>query len=247
MAAEFPNDQELHKLARAYALKHGVSYMEALDAVVEDAKANQPAASSARPVSYSEQLGDAKLHAMALEHQGAHSVSYAEAIHAVVDSGGSRVTSFKEAAAAPAMVPLRKPLELLRVGRLTGDDGKPYDLSMADIQRTAAGYSRTAREAPMALGVPQHDQPSFGWVHALQATEDGRLLATEAEVDSRLAELIDTDKAGKKTAAFYPPEHANNPTPGSWYLRHISWPELEGDKRLSVDLSGAQSRRQSAH
>lgn len=100
MKTYLPNDSELDNLANAYASKHGVSYVEALSAVAQEAHSAQlPAFAETNTA----QPTDAQLDVAAKRYTAAHGVNYAEALTAVADDmrSGTRPPAFAQASMAP--------------------------------------------------------------------------------------------------------------------------------------------------
>ena len=114
-------------------------------------------------------------------------------------------------------------IEIFRAGRHVDSGGVAHSFSADDIRAMAAGYDRAQREAPLTVGHPADDRPAYGWVGGLRATADGRLTMSARDVEPAFAELLRRRRFAKRSAAFYPPAHPNNPTPGQWYLRHVAF------------------------
>jgi hypothetical protein len=117
-------------------------------------------------------------------------------------------------------------IEIFRAGRHVDDTGTPREFSDADIDAIAAGYQPGEREAPVVIGHPATDAPAYGWVQKLRAVADAagrRLTMSLRDVEPAFAEMVLARRFPKRSAAFYPPDHPNNPTPGQWYLRHVGF------------------------
>jgi hypothetical protein len=117
-------------------------------------------------------------------------------------------------------------IEIFRAGRHTDDTGTAREFTDADIDAIAAAYAPATREAPLVVGHPALDAPAYGWVGALRSLPhpDGhRLVIDSRDVEPRFAELVASRRFPKRSAAFYPPQHPNNPAPGAWYLRHVGF------------------------
>lgn len=103
-------------------------------------------------------------------------------------------------------------------------NGQVIEFSAADVSAIAAAYDPALHEAPHVVGHPRTDDPAFGWVRALGVNDAGRLCVTESrQVEPAFAEAVGAGRYKKRSASFYPPTHANNPTPGQWYLKHVGW------------------------
>lgn len=122
-----------------------------------------------------------------------------------------------------ATATLPSDIEIFRAGRHIDDQGVAREFTQADLDAIAAGYDPTLREAPLTIGHPEHDHPAYGWVARVEATPEGRLQITPRDAEPRFAEMVTARRFPKRSAAFYPPTHPNNPTPGRWYLRHVAF------------------------
>mgnify|MGYP001559360850 CR=1 FL=1 len=130
-------------------------------------------------------------------------------------------------------------LHIFRTGKHIATNGTSYDFSDAVLAAIAAAYDPAKHEAPLVVGHPKHDDPAYGWVKALSFA-DGNLQAEPAQVDPQFAEMVGASRFKKISASFYPPAHASNPTPGSWYLRHVGFlgampPAVKGLKSASFN------------
>lgn len=115
-----------------------------------------------------------------------------------------------------------KPFEIFKAGTHTSEQGEGLTFTDADLVAMASGYDRTLHDAPIVVGHPKADAPAYGWVGSLEV-KAGRLVATPADVDTAFSDLVRDKKFKSRSAAFYKPDHPNNPTPGQWYLRHVGF------------------------
>jgi hypothetical protein len=209
------SDAALDAAAKAYSRSHGVSYSEALTHAVMDLEIGSQAPS------YSEQRAeprsDAAVDIAAQAYARGHNVSYSEGLDHVCESGSGAV-EFKEAAQT-----LTEPIEIFHAGTRPADNGKVYTITAADLAAAAAAYNPALHEAPLTLGHPLNDRPAYGWVNGLEATTDGTLLMRAGQVDPAFAESVKAGRYKKRSASFYAPGDPVNPTPGTWYLRHVAW------------------------
>lgn len=128
-------------------------------------------------------------------------------------------------------------IEIFRPGRHMDDQGVVREFSAADLAAIADGYNRTLREAPLTIGHPEHDRPAYGWVDRVQVNAEGRLEIVPRDAEPAFAEMVAARRFPKRSAAFYPPSHPSNPTPGAWYLRHVAFlgaqpPAIAGLKEI---------------
>lgn len=216
------SDQEIHEQAQAYALRNGVSYTEALLAVV-----TLGAVQYAEPV-WKERAGsglsDAEIDRRAKGLSQLHQVSYAEALGMVCSTtacfrGGDIAVSFSEAAG----VLEGQWLDVFRSGVHIDDSGVQHAFSMQDVQDIATGYRPEVREAPIVIGHPVTDGPAHGWVRELRVAPGGVLQMRPAQVSPEFAEMIRAGRFKKRSAALYLPDHPSNPNPGKCYLRHVGF------------------------
>lgn len=132
-------------------------------------------------------------------------------------------------------------IEIFRAGRHIDDQGVAHDFTQADLDAIAAAYDPALHEAPLTVGHPQHDRPAYGWVAGVQSA-GGRLSITPRDAEAQFAEMVVKRRFPKRSAAFYPPEHPKNPTPGRWYLRHVGFlgaqpPAVSGLKEITAQFS----------
>ena len=114
-------------------------------------------------------------------------------------------------------------IEIFKAGRAVDDSGVVHHFSEADVAGMAAAYDPALREAPLTIGHPAHDLPAYGWVGAMRINTGGRLVMDAVRVEPQFAEMVYAGRFRKRSAAFYPPGHANNPKPGHWYPRHVAF------------------------
>lgn len=113
-------------------------------------------------------------------------------------------------------------LQIFRKGRQIASDGTVREFTAADLEAIAKAYDVAKHEAPIVVGHPESDMPAYGWVKKL-AYVDGHLEAEPHQVDQAFADLVEAGRFKKISASFWPPGHKRNPTPDSYYLRHIGF------------------------
>ena len=101
--------------------------------------------------------------------------------------------------------------EIFRAGTRPDANGKPVTITHA---------APKVHEAPIVVGHPKADAPTYGWVSGLKA-ENGVLMADFDQVDEGFADLVKAGRYKKVSASFYLPTSPNNPKPGVWTLRHV--------------------------
>lgn len=94
--------------------------------------------------------------------------------------------------------------------------------SQADLEGAAARYNPEIHEAPVVIGHPKTDGPAYGWVKSLEVKGD-RLIANVGDIDPAFADQVRQKRYAKVSASFYMPDAGNNPTPGSYALKHVGF------------------------
>ncbi|HCA3881255.1 TPA: hypothetical protein MPK85_001851 [Salmonella enterica] len=116
-------------------------------------------------------------------------------------------------------------INIFRTGSFIAMNGNTYSYSERDLDGMAAAYNSAAKgsrySAPLCIGHPASNSPGYGHVNALTSRK-GRLYATVTP-DITLLNAVRGKHYKKVSAAFYPPGHQNNTTPGAWLLRHIGF------------------------
>lgn len=115
-----------------------------------------------------------------------------------------------------------KPFEISRVGTFRGKGGGEVNLSEGVLKECAIVYNARHSKAPLVVGHPREDAPSYGWVERLEY-RDGALWATAAQVNESFSEAVRTGAYGNRSASFYLPSSPSNPTPGKFYLKHVGF------------------------
>lgn len=115
-----------------------------------------------------------------------------------------------------------KPFEIFRTGKHTSAQGVAVAFADTDLSAIAAGYNPSVYEAPIVVGHPKQDAPAYGWIKSL-SVRDGRLVAEPKDIDAAFSDLVKDGKFKARSAAFYAPDSANNPTPGAYHLRHVGF------------------------
>jgi hypothetical protein len=113
-------------------------------------------------------------------------------------------------------------IPIFQAGRHRDMNGTAVTITELELEKTVSTYQPSLHEAPLVIGHPQHDAPAWGWVSALQLT-DGVLTASVQQVDPAFSKIVKTGRYKKVSASFYTPQTANNPVPGTYYLRHVGF------------------------
>lgn len=114
-----------------------------------------------------------------------------------------------------------KTFQIFRAGSFVAMNGQKVTIGVHDLMATAVAYKPSLWKAPLVLGHPKSEHPAYG--HVLGLYVDGDALYAKAEVDSVLIEHVRSGRFINRSASFYQPEMAGNPTPGTYYLRHVGF------------------------
>jgi hypothetical protein len=90
-----------------------------------------------------------------------------------------------------------------------------------DLEHTAIAYNLKKRAAPLCLGHPANNEPSFGEANSLFVKE-GKLYA-DITVHDALVALVRKGAMKAISASFLAPDDPGNPWPGVYYLNHIGF------------------------
>ncbi|ECD5542873.1 peptidase [Salmonella enterica subsp. enterica serovar Kokomlemle] len=128
-------------------------------------------------------------------------------------------------------------IHIFRAGTHTDMHGRRINFSDADLNEIAQNYNPALHEAPIVVGHPKTDAPSYAWVSGIKKDRDG-LKAEPRDIDPQFAELVKNRRYSKVSASFYCPDSPGNPTPGKYYLRHVGFlgaqpPAIKGLKQVS--------------
>ncbi|ECD3767980.1 peptidase [Salmonella enterica subsp. salamae serovar 42:b:e,n,x,z15] len=128
-------------------------------------------------------------------------------------------------------------IHIFRAGTHTDMHGRRINFSDADLNEIAQNYNPALHEAPIVVGHPKTDAPSYAWVSGIKKDRDG-LKAEPRDIDPQFAELVKNRRYSKVSASFYCPDSPGNPTPGKYYLRHVGFlgaqpPAIKGLKPVS--------------
>lgn len=115
-----------------------------------------------------------------------------------------------------------KLLHIFKPGRHITAAGEEIEFSVADVVAMATAYDPKLGKAPIVVGHPKTDDPSYGWAKKLYIRPRG-LYAEPDKVDPQFAEEVNAGRYGTISSKFYRPTDPNNPKPGVWYLRHIGF------------------------
>ena len=216
-------DSDMHDAAMMMAAQGGASYGEALQHMTRVVEFGDAEKAIEAAFSEGAEVTDGMAHAAAMAHMSRTGTGYVQSLRHVLDTMPIPIgAQFLEAAAA-GETQQGIELEIFRAGTHIDSGGNRHTFTVADVQRMAAAYNPSKREAPMVKGHPGDDAPSYGWISSLRATEDGRLFARGTQWDDGFLAEVKAGRFKKRSASFYPPTHPSNPAQGTWYLRHLGW------------------------
>ncbi|AMO58265.1 hypothetical protein [Endozoicomonas montiporae] len=115
-----------------------------------------------------------------------------------------------------------KRIHIFKAGNHTSSQGQSLSFTEDHLKASVEAYDPSLHEAPIVIGHPKGNAPAWGWVSSLSYGEDG-LTASPDQVDANFEELVQAGRFKKVSASFYPPDSANNPVPGVFYLRHVGF------------------------
>ena len=113
-------------------------------------------------------------------------------------------------------------IEIFASGQHKAVDGKAWAFDGAALDQIVSSYDFAANPAPVVVGHPTLDAPAYGWVKAV-ARDGDKIVADLDQVEPAFAEAVKAGRYKRVSASFYPPDHAGNPTPGKWHLKHVGF------------------------
>ncbi|MBX3231459.1 MAG: hypothetical protein KIT84_24490 [Labilithrix sp.] len=142
-------------------------------------------------------------------------------------------------------------VEIFRAGPQTASNGEVVDLSTADLDAAALAYEPRLREAPIVIGHPHDDTPTYGRVESLERS--GNVLVAEVgRLNHDFVEAVREGRYTKVSASFFTPDAFANPHPGRWYLKHVGFlgaaaPAVKGLRAVAFVEDGAPSFVEAVH
>lgn len=125
-----------------------------------------------------------------------------------------------------------KPFRIFRPGTHTAACGTSITFTEEDLKRAVAAYDPKLYAAPLVIGHPKMEDRAYGWAERL-TYEDGHVVAHPDHVEPKFGEAVEAKAFRNRSAAWYMPDHPNNPSPGNLYPKHIGFlgavpPALKG-------------------
>jgi hypothetical protein len=113
-------------------------------------------------------------------------------------------------------------IEILKAGTFTDVNGTVITFSQSDVEELVASYNADLDKAPAVIGHPKTDDPAYAWAESL-AMDGDRAVATIGEIDPGFEKVVADGRYKTISPSIYPRNHAGNPTPGKYYLKHIGF------------------------
>ena len=106
------------------------------------------------------------------------------------------------------------PIQIFRRGCHQSSNGDFRCFSDGELSSTARAYNPARYRAPVVIGHPASDGPALGYVKALSYRE-GFLEAVPGQLEPGFVAKVRAGRYRKVSAAFFSPDHPDNPTPGN--------------------------------
>lgn len=120
--------------------------------------------------------------------------------------------------------------KILAPGTYVVDKGVHVSLAKDDLRRMVVVYNAKGepkRPAPIVIGHPKEDSPSFGTVGYLHFDQDNGSITAFVDAYKGLSDAmrraINDGSVGRHSAQFFAPDNPGNPEPNSWYLKHLGF------------------------
>ena len=105
------------------------------------------------------------------------------------------------------------------------------------MRDSIAAYDPAVHQAPITIGHPRDNLPAYGWIGSLSFDETEKTVDAEpVQLEDAFVSMVKDGRFTKRSASWYLPDAASNPTPGKLYLRHVAFlgaqpPAIKGLKR----------------
>lgn len=115
-----------------------------------------------------------------------------------------------------------KLIHVFRAGVHTTAAGERIEFTQADLEASAAAYDPGIHEAPLVIGHPKSDAPSYGWAKGLRC-KGADLFVVADQVNPEFAQMVNDGAFKKRSLKWYRPTDPLNPRPGVWYPQHVGF------------------------
>lgn len=116
---------------------------------------------------------------------------------------------------------MKKLFQIFQAGTHSPMSGNSLQFSESDLATTASAYSFQSKPAPLVIGHPEDNFPTYG--NVLKLIAKGKELFALADVKQSLLDLVRQGAYKKVSASFYQPNSRLNPVPGVFSLRHVGF------------------------
>lgn len=141
------------------------------------------------------------------------------------------------------------PLTLLAAGVYPLSKNEQVRFDESALGRMAGVFNgmKPARPAPVVIGHPADDTPSYGTVNFLRVI-DGSLVGYTEDLSENFRSGMGDGLYPRYAARFFGPDNPDNPAPGIWFLKHVGFmgpvpPAVRGfldtDAKFMETLQGA--------
>ena len=139
-------------------------------------------------------------------------------------------------------------LTLLTAGVYPLSKDLQISLDEFDLGRMAGAFNdmKPPRPAPIVIGHPANDAPSYGIINRL-GMADGTLLGYAEDLNDSFRRGMKEGLYPRYAAQFFGPDNPDNPVPGRFFLKHVGFrgpvpPSVKGffttDAEFMESLSG---------
>ena len=116
----------------------------------------------------------------------------------------------------------KKKIKMLKPGTFKDMKGTVVNLSEADLKATAMAYDPALYAAPLVIGHPEANHPSYGKISAMDFGE-GFLNGEPSAVDANFEKIVNGGYYDRVSLSLFSPAAPSNPVPGVWYPRHLGF------------------------
>lgn len=117
-----------------------------------------------------------------------------------------------------------KKFQIFRPGKHVSNAGVSLEFTEEQLRESIAAYDPALHQAPITVGHPKDNLPAYGWVGALSFDEAERTVDAEpVQLHDEFVMMVKDGRFTKRSASWYLPDAAANPTPGKLYLRHVAF------------------------
>lgn len=144
-------------------------------------------------------------------------------------------------------IPSSARIEVFRPGDFTSMEGAKLSYTSADLKALAASYDPETAPVPVVVGHPSTDAPAYAWADRFEYDDAAdRLSAVLKDIEPTFAAAVKAGRYKKVSLSMFHPHHPANPTPGSWYPKHIGFlgaaaPAVSGLKNVAFSIDAKEA------